>query len=48
MFTFEDKVAHNLYAAGWFYLSPCEIRGADNSSTCAVMTEKSYWWNSYF
>ena len=39
--------SHTMYTlAGWFYLSPCEIRAADNSSTCAVMTEKTDWWNS--
>ena len=47
MLTLTGKVAHNSCDEGsLFYLSSCEIRTDDNSSTRVFTTVKSYWWNS--
>jgi hypothetical protein len=43
---FAGKVTSNLCGAGWlFYLSTCQIRADDSSSTCVFTTGKSYLWN---
>jgi len=43
------EVVHNLCETGWlFFLSSCQIRTGESSSTCAFTTGKRYWWNIRF